>query len=111
MKQLEQTIQRNCINWYKRTYPNNYIRKNEQVVKSGDPDIVLCHYGAFVAIEMKQVGKSPTPLQKLKLDKILASGGIAGVAHSLQEFKDIVHKAEGYSDTVLETSVGGTEND
>lgn len=116
MKQLEQTIQRNCINWYKRNYPNNYIRKNEQILKSGDPDIVICHNGVFVAIEMKQVGKSPTPLQKLKLDQISASGGVCGVAHSLDEFKEIIHKAEGYSDTELEydtiyEEVGGTTDD
>ena len=112
MKKLEQTIQRNCINWYKRTYPNNYIRKNEQIVKSGDPDIMICHYGVFVAIEMKQEGKSPTSLQRLKLDMISRGGGVTGVAHSLQEFKDIVHKAEGYSDTELSCeSIGGTTDD
>jgi len=104
MKQLEQTIQRNCINWYKRTYPKNYIRKNEQIVKSGDPDIVICHFGLFVAIEMKQVGKTPTPLQKLKLEQISRSGGITGVAHSLEEFKEIIKQAEC-------PDIGGTEND
>lgn len=104
MKQLEQTIQRNCINWYKRTYPNNYIRKNEQVVKSGDPDILICHFGIFVAIEMKQEGKSPTPLQKLKLDRISLSGGVTGVAHSLDEFKSIIKQAEC-------PEIGGTNND
>ena len=111
MKQLEQTIQRNCINWYKRNYPNNYIRKNEQIVKTGDPDIMICHNGVFVAIEMKQEGKNPTPLQRLKLDRILASGGIAGVAHSLDEFKDIIHKAEGYSASELNYRIGGTVDD
>lgn len=104
MKQLEQTIQRNCINWYKRTYPKNYIRKNEQIVKSGDPDILICHFGLFVAIEMKQVGKNPTPLQKLKLEQISLSGGITGVAHSLDEFKEIIKQAEC-------PGIGGTEND
>lgn len=104
MKQLEQTIQRNCINWYKRTYPKNYIRKNEQIVKSGDPDIVICHFGLFVAIEMKQVGKNPTPLQKLKLEQISLSGGVVGVAHSLEEFKEIVKRSEC-------PEIGGTEND
>lgn len=120
MKQLEQTIQRNCINWYKRMFPDNYIRKNEQVVKSGDPDILICHYGLFVAIEMKQVGKNPTPLQKLKLARISASGGVVGVAHSLDEFKDIICKAERQTrhfeteeGIAWETSLllGGTSND
>lgn len=112
----EQRIQTNCINWYKKNYPNNYIRKNEQVVKVGDPDIFICHNGVFVAIEMKQPGKHPTKLQKLKLAQIYACGGVCGVAHSLEEFKDIVHKAEGYSDDLLTTNavyeeIGGTDND
>ena len=70
----------------------------------------------FVAIEMKQPGKEPTPLQKLKLATILRSGGVSGVAHSLDEFKAIVHKAEGYSDSELDydtvyEEVGGTSDD
>ena len=116
MSQLESRIQTNCINWYKRTYPTNYIKKNEQVVKSGDPDIFICHYGVFVAIEMKQVGKSPTKLQTLKLEQIRASGGYVGVAHSLQEFKDIIEEAEKqwidlkYNFPIYE-EIGGTCND
>lgn len=94
MKQLESTIQRNCINWYKRNFPDNYIRKNDQVTSVGDPDIVICHCGLFVAIEMKQPGKQPTPLQKLKLERISASGGLVGVAHSLDEFQVIIYAAE-----------------
>lgn len=104
MKQLESTIQSNCIKWYKKTYPKNYIRKNDQITSVGDPDIIICHFGLFVAIEMKQPGKNPTPLQKIKIDKVLASGGIAGVAHSLDEFKQIIKQAEC-------PEIGGTNND
>ena len=112
----EQRIQTNCINWYKRNYPNNYIRKNEQVVKAGDPDIMICHYGLFIAIEMKQPGKHPTALQKLKLAQISACGGVCGVAHSLEEFKDIIQRAEADLDNAPITSaiyeeIGGTDND
>ena len=112
----EQRIQTNCINWYKRNYPNNYIRKNEQVVKAGDPDIMICHYGLFIAIEMKQPGKHPTALQKLKLAQISACGGVCGVAHSLEEFKDIIQRAEADLNNAPITSaiyeeIGGTDND
>lgn len=116
MSQLESRIQTNCINWYKRTYPTNYIKKNEQVVKSGDPDIFICHFGTFVAIEMKQVGKSPTKLQTLKLEQIRQAGGVVGVAHSLQEFKDIIEKAGEYIVGIkinfpIYEEIGGTCND
>jgi len=112
----EQRIQTNCINWYKRNYPNNYIRKNEQVVKAGDPDIMICHYGLFIAIEMKQPGKDPTKLQTLKLEQIRRANGHCGVAHSLEEFKDIIQRAEADLDNAPITSaiyeeIGGTDND
>lgn len=112
----EQRIQTNCINWYKRNYPNNYIRKNEQVVKAGDPDIMICHYGLFIAIEMKQPGKNPTKLQTLKLEQIRRANGRCGVAHSLKEFKDIIQRAEADLARVCTTSAiyegtGGTDND
>ena len=113
---FEQRIQTNCINWYKKNYPDNYIRKNEQVVKVGDPDIFICHNGVFVAIEMKQPGKHPTALQKLKLAQISACGGVCGVAHSLEEFKDIIQRAEADLNNAPITSaiyeeIGGTDND
>lgn len=116
MSQLESRIQTNCINWYKRTYPTNYIKKNEQVVKSGDPDIFICHFGVFVAIEMKQVGKSPTKLQTLKLEQIKQADGVVGVAHSLEEFKNIIKETERYSvgliyNSPLYEEIGGTCND
>lgn len=116
MSQLESRIQTNCINWYKRTYPHHYIKKNEQVVKSGDPDIFICHYGVFVAIEMKQVGKHPSKLQELKLATIKRSGGVVGVAHSLEEFKEIIKRAEEDIAGIqinfpIYEEVGGTCND
>ena len=86
------------------------------MVKAGDPDIFICHNGVFVAIEMKQPGKHPTALQKLKLAQISACGGVCGVAHSLEEFKDIIQRAEADLDNAPITSaiyeeIGGTDND
>ena len=77
---------------------------------------MICHYGLFIAIEMKQPGKHPTALQKLKLAQISACGGVCGVAHSLEEFKDIIQRAEADLDNAPITSaiyeeIGGTDND
>lgn len=90
---LESRIQTNCMNWYKKTYPY-YIKKNEQLAKSGDPDIIICHNGLFVAIEMKRPGGKPTKLQEIKLKKIGDSRGIAAIASSLDEFKKIIDYAD-----------------
>ena len=70
----------------------------------------------FVAIEMKQVGKHPSRLQTLKLETIKRSGGVVGVAHSLEEFKAIIKETERYSvglsyNSPLYEEIGGTCND
>lgn len=89
----ETQLKNNCFNWYKRNYPY-YIKKNEQVVKVGDPDVFICHNGVFVAVELKVGANTPTELQKAKLAQICSSNGVCGVAHTLEDFKDIIKKAE-----------------
>ena len=57
---------------------------------SGTPDIIACVRGRFVAIEVKQPGKHPTPAQVAYIEKIQRSGGIAFVAHSVEEVDDLL---------------------
>src|SRR3954466_4954031 len=44
---------------------------------SGNPDRVVCYGGKFIGIEIKREGKTPTPLQELRLKNIREAGGIA----------------------------------
>lgn len=44
---------------------------------SGVPDIVGCYRGRFFGIECKAKGNKPTELQKLNLNKIENTGGVA----------------------------------
>lgn len=44
---------------------------------SGVPDIVGCYRGRFFGIECKAKGNKPTELQKMNLNKIESTGGIA----------------------------------
>ena len=48
---------------------------------SGIPDIIICYYGLFIAIECKAGNNKPTALQKLQLEKIVAAEGIATVVN------------------------------
>ena len=51
--------------------------------RSGVPDILVCHRGTFIAIEVKRDGKHPpTKLQKHELWKVQRSGGWACVIHA-----------------------------
>lgn len=55
--------------WYFKTFTGGFG-------KSGTPDIVgVYKYRGFFAIEVKRDGKEPTPLQKLRMEKIDAAGG------------------------------------
>lgn len=56
-----------------------FVMKIQQVAKVGDPDIVLCCGGRFVAWELKVGDNKATSLQQYKLDLITKAGGIARV--------------------------------
>ena len=47
---------------------------------SGDPDLMMCMNGHFVALELKASGEKPRPLQERKLAKITMAGGTSLVA-------------------------------
>jgi hypothetical protein len=51
-------------------------------MRRGLPDRAVCYRGRYIAIEEKQPGKKPTPLQQHELDQVLAAGGTAVVASS-----------------------------
>lgn len=83
---IESTIQHKIIKYLELI--GGYPIKIVAATLSGNPDIVCCLKGRFVAIEVKQPGKNPTPLQALKMEKISAAGGIAFVACSVSDVID-----------------------
>lgn len=62
------------------TLPHTYSFSIQQISKRGDPDVVLCILGHFVAIEFKRAGGKATKLQAHKLQKIRDAGGSTFVA-------------------------------
>ena len=61
---------------------NAYVVKVVRANKAGVSDILACLNGRFIAIEVKATGKKKgvTELQKIHLEMVHASGGIAFVA-------------------------------
>ena len=54
--------------------------------KKGSGDIIgLNHQGRFFSIEVKRPGENPKPHQIDFVNQVVSSGGIAIVAHSLEE--------------------------
>lgn len=63
--------------------------------KAGTPDLLGCVRGRFVAIELKQPGKVPTPLQMKRLRDWAAAGALAGWATTEVELDDLLsHHAD-----------------
>lgn len=55
---------------------------------NGEPDIIGCINGRFVAIECKAVGKKPKPLQIRKLELWREAGGIAFWVDSIEDAEE-----------------------
>ena len=55
---------------------------------AGIPDVICCVDGRFFAFEVKTASGKATPLQQATVRKILAAGGTALVARSVDEVRD-----------------------
>ena len=51
----------------------------------GISDLLVCLDGKFIAIEVKRPGGKATPIQSQYIEEIKRAGGIAFVAHSVDE--------------------------
>ena len=58
----------------------------------GEPDLVCCYLGQFVAFELKVKGNKPTKLQKFKIEKIIQAGGVAKTVYSIEEIQEVLHE-------------------
>lgn len=90
---MESKIQEKILEWLRSI--GAYSIKIILATKSGEPDIVACLDGKFLAIECKDVNEKPTVLQAYKLRQINNCGGIAYSARSVQEAKDKLKLAVG----------------
>lgn len=63
-----------------KTLKNTYSLPIQQLAIRGDPDLLLCCAGRFVALELKAEGEVPRKLQQHKLDQVKRTGGISLVA-------------------------------
>lgn len=50
----------------------------------GDPDLVVCWKGRYVAIELKVPGEEPTDIQLARIEKVKQAGGHAFWADNME---------------------------
>lgn len=66
--------------------PVNWLKVHGHgMQRRGEPDLILCHRGLFVAAEVKQPGEKATKLQAHRLAMWKAAGGIVAVVHDVAE--------------------------
>jgi len=74
----------------KKEYPQAWVYKPQDLCRSGIPDLIICLFGFFCAIELKVSGNKTTPIQDYTLSKIKSAGGITTVCYSADEVKEIL---------------------
>lgn len=72
--------------------------------KIGDPDIIACFKGHFIAIEAKTYEGSQSDWQKIREREIKASGGIYILARSVQDVEAVLNEIESKGNRDLEES-------
>lgn len=72
--------------WCLKTWSNG-------VQREGVPDLLTCVNGVFVGVELKAENGKPSTLQKLNIEQIRASGGVALVLYPDQfdQFKHMIN--------------------
>ena len=69
--------------WYVRTNSHGYGRR-------GIPDVIACAAGCFYAIEAKVLPDAPSAWQDRELAAVRHAGGVAIVAYSLKDVRDLL---------------------
>lgn len=88
-----------AIRKYLSTIPELFFWKEHggQYGTAGIPDLICCYRGFFVAIEVKTSTGRLTKLQDLTLEDIRKAGGIAVVARSVDDTKQIFESLKNFN--------------
>lgn len=92
---LEKTIQAAILR-HLNGLPDTWGVKFACVYGRGIPDLLVCHHGHFVALEVKRPGERATPIQRAQLERIEKAGGIAEVVRSVEDVKRVLKEVGGH---------------
>ena len=93
MPELEQQTQKRILDYLKGrgVWSVKVITANRR----GCPDILVCAYGFFLALEVKRPGpRRVSQLQQFQVDKIIEAGGTAIVVSSVTEVVTALNRIE-----------------
>ena len=91
---IRESIIQSAILNYLDNLDNTYAVRVKSSGKTGDSDIVFCHKGRFVAIEVKRNTTKGGKIQNRRLISVMKAGGVGEVVRSLTEVKEIITKLD-----------------
>lgn len=90
---LEKSIHRNILRKLN-DLPETYAKKTlGSSGSAGWPDIICCHHGKMLALEVKRPGGKPTALQTRELTRWETAGAISAVVTSWEDVQQILDRS------------------
>ena len=84
----EQQIQKKIITYLEKQ--GCYVVKVITASKAGVPDLLACCGGQFYGLEVKTPIGRPSKLQLANVAKIVTAGGVAKIARSVDDVKEVL---------------------
>lgn len=91
-RMLEKVFVQKILKFLRANYADVFCWKTHDMFHAGIPDIIGCWRGIFFGIEVKVKGGKVEKIQTYVIEQIKSSGGIAGVAWTIEEVKEIMHQ-------------------
>lgn len=88
---LEKTITNSILKWLNSQPETRAIKTHGGAMRSGEPDIIGCTRGYFLALEVKRPGGKATELQKATLQAWQDAGGVVAVVISLNQAQIVLN--------------------
>lgn len=91
-KQEETKLQKSIQEYLKSLGAYCFKVHGSVCMRAGIPDIIACHCGHFIGIEVKDGNNKPSALQEAHIHQIRKAGGIGFVAYSIEDVKEELKK-------------------
>ena len=92
MSQQENKVQKEIQDYLESIGAYRFKVHGEIFMRAGIPDIIACLNGRFIGIEVKDGNNKPSELQLAHGRQIKKSGGIFGVAYSVEDVKKLLRE-------------------
>lgn len=98
---LESTIERNILKYLNSLPRTKAVKWSQEGRQKGMPDIICCHNGILILIEVKQPGQVPTLLQQVTMDTWVSVGAIGMVVTNVDQVKRNLSYILGVEDDII----------